>query len=211
MKVALYARVSTKDQKCEVQLRELREYVERRGWEPATKPHDEYVDTGFSGSKASRPALDRLMVDAKLRRFDCILVWKLDRFGRSVLHLSQQLDELDRYGVRFMAVSQGIDTDQSNPMSRFMLQILAAVAQFERELIKERTLSGLHAAKASGKKLGRRRKVFDRAEALKLRANGQSWRTISKALGIPVSTVVDACTEMSNRSLVENTCSEMPI
>jgi DNA invertase Pin-like site-specific DNA recombinase len=202
MKVALYARVSTKDQKCEVQLRELREYVQRRGWESAPAPHDEYVDTGFSGAKASRPALDRLMEDARLRKFDCVLVWKLDRFGRSVLNLSNQLAELDRYGVRFMAVSQGIDTDQTNPMSRFMLTILAAVAEFERELIRERTLSGLHAARAKGQKLGRKPRVFRRDLAVQMRAEGKSWRVIARELGVPVSTVVHGCTEMQNSNQV---------
>jgi DNA invertase Pin-like site-specific DNA recombinase len=101
MKSALYARVSSQDQNCEVQLRELRDYVARRGWEPA----GEYVDAGVSGAKASRPALDPLMGAASRREVDCVLAWKLDRFGRSVLHLSQQLAALTGYGVRFVAVS----------------------------------------------------------------------------------------------------------
>jgi DNA invertase Pin-like site-specific DNA recombinase len=92
MKTAIYARVSTSDQNCELQLRELREYVARRGWNLAV----EYVDTGFSGAKASRPALDKLMGAAARRDFDTILVYKLDRVGRSVLHLSQQLAALER-------------------------------------------------------------------------------------------------------------------
>ena len=129
MKTALYARVSTTDQNCEVQLRELREYVARRGWDAAI----EFVDAGFSGAKASRPALDRLMGAASKREFDCVLVWKIDRFGRSVLHLSRQLAALSSYGVRFMAVSQNIDTDLANPSSRLLLTILAGVAEFERD------------------------------------------------------------------------------
>src|SRR5947209_1801826 len=126
MRCALYARVSTTDQNCEMQLRELREYISRRGWESG----GEYVDTGFSGAKASRPALDRLMADAAQRKFDCIAVYKIDRFGRSVLHLNQQLDTLTRHGVRFVATSQGLDTDKSNSTAAFLLQILAAVAMF---------------------------------------------------------------------------------
>ena len=126
MKTVIYARVSTTDQNCEMQVGELREYVSRRGWESA----GEYVDTGISGSKASRPALDKLMAGAARRAFDCVLVYKIDRFGRSVLHLSQQLAALTSYGVRFIAVSQGIDTDASNPSSRLMLTILAGVAEF---------------------------------------------------------------------------------
>lgn len=196
MKTAIYARVSTTDQNCELQLRELREYVTRRGWAPAI----EFVDAGVSGAKASRPALDRLMGAAARREFDCVLVWKIDRFGRSVLHLSQQLAALTTYGVRFIAVSQAIDTDASNPSSRLMLTILAGVAEFEREIIRERTLSGVRAAKANGKVLGRPRRVFRRDEVVRLRdQDGMSWRAIAKALGLPVSTVVDAyrCTEIA--------------
>ena len=176
---------------------ELREYIARRGWGPA----DEFVDTGVSGTKASRPALDRLMAAAGHRDFDAVLVYKIDRFGRSVLHLSQQLAALTSYGVRFIAVSQGIDTDASNPSSRLMLTILAGVAEFEREIIRERTLSGVCAAKARGKVLGRPRRVFRRDEVIRLRTEGRSWRAIARELGAPVSTVVDAyrCTEMVTR------------
>src|SRR3954453_13655740 len=101
MLCALYARVSTTDQTCEMQLRELREYISRRGWKNA----GEYVDTGFSGAKASRPALDRCMADASQRKFDILAVYKIDRYGRSVLHLNQQLAALSSYGVRFIATS----------------------------------------------------------------------------------------------------------
>jgi len=193
MKAAIYARVSTSDQNCEMQLRELREHIARRNWDPA----GEYVDTGFSGSKASRPALDRLMADASRHVFDCVLVWKIDRFGRSVLHLSQQLAALTSYGVRFISTSQAIDTDASNPSSRLMLTILAGIAEFEREMIRERTLAGLRAARARGKVLGRRRRVFRRDEAIRLRAAGQSWRAIARELNVPVSTVRDACAEIA--------------
>src|SRR5947209_18807258 len=101
MRTALYARVSTTDQDCEIQKRELLEYIARRGWIVA----GEYVDSGFSGAKASRPALDKLMLDAGKRKFDCLVVWKIDRFGRSVLHLNQHLAALDSYGVRFIATT----------------------------------------------------------------------------------------------------------
>jgi DNA invertase Pin-like site-specific DNA recombinase len=171
-----------------MQLRELREYVTRRGWSPAA----EYIDT-ISGAKASRPALDRLMTAAARREFDCVLVWKLDRFGRSVLHLSNGLAALTSYGVRFIAVTQAIDTDASNPTSRLMLAILAGVAEFERELLKERTLAGVRAAQAAGKTLGRPRRVFRRDEVTRLRSDGQSWRAIAQHLSVPVSTLRDAC------------------
>jgi DNA invertase Pin-like site-specific DNA recombinase len=157
----------------------------RRLWDPAV----EFIDTGISGAKASRPALDKLMAAAARREFDTILVYKLDRFGRSVLHLSQQLAALERYGVRFMAVTQGIDTDASNPASKLLTTILSGVAEFERELIRERTASGLRRAKANGKVLGRPARIFRRDEVARLRATGQSWRLIAKALGVPLSTV----------------------
>lgn len=198
IRAAIYARVSTTDQNCDLQLRELREYVSRRGWESA----GEFVDTGISGTKASRPALDRLMTAAARREFDAVLVYKIDRFGRSVLHLSQQLAALTSYGVRFIAVSQAIDTDASNPSSRLMLTILSGVAEFEREIIVERTRAGVRAAKARGAQLGRPRRVFRRGEVVRLRDEQKmSWRAIAKALGAPVSTVVDAyrCTEMVSR------------
>jgi len=204
MKAAIYARVSTADQNCEMQLRELRDYVMRRAWEPAA----EYVDAGFSGSKASRPALDRLMQAAARRDLDCVLVWKLDRFGRSVLHLSQQLATLTSHGVRFIAISQGIDTDASNPSSRLMLTILAGVAEFEREIIRERTLAGVRAAKARGKALGRPRRVFRRDEVVRLRDGERlSWRSIAALLSVPVSTVRDAyeCAESTPRKTAPGT------
>jgi len=126
MLCAIYCRVSTTDQTCEMQLRELREFISRRDW----RCGGEYIDTGFSGAKASRPALDRLMADAAQHKFGCIVVYKIDRFGRSVLHLNQQLAALTSYGVRFIATSQSLDTDEKNPTSRLLLQILAS-ARFQ--------------------------------------------------------------------------------
>jgi putative DNA-invertase from lambdoid prophage Rac len=201
MRCALYARVSTTDQNCEVQLRELREYVSRRGWENA----GEYIDTGFSGSKASRPALDRLMKDAAQHKVDCIVVYKIDRFGRSVLNLNQQLAALTSYGVRFIATSQSLDTDEKNPTSRLLLQILASVAEFEREMIRERTLSGIRNARAAGKILGRPKRIFRRDEVVRLRdEEGLSWRVIGTRLGIPAMTALD-----SYRTLAPPACTEI--
>lgn len=187
-RVAIYARVSTTDQNCELQLSELREYIQRRGWELA----GEYVDTGVSGTKASRPQLDRLMSDARAHRFDCIVVWKLDRFGRSVVHLSEALGNLRSWGVRFIAVTQSIDTDQANPTSNLLLNILAAIAEFEREMIVERVKAGVKEAKRKGKHCGRPKKVFARGRAEELRRQGKSWTAIAQELGVPVSTVRDA-------------------
>ncbi len=189
MRAAIYARVSTTDQSCAMQLHELREYIERRGWTAV----GEYVDTGWSGAKASRPELDRLMRDASMRRFDAVLVWKLDRWGRSVAQSIKSIQELIALDVRFLAVTQNVDTDESNPMSRFLLHIFAAFAELEREMIRERVTSGLRAAKASGKKLGRPKRVFRRDVALSMREAGMSWRKIAAELKVPMATVIDAC------------------
>jgi DNA invertase Pin-like site-specific DNA recombinase len=201
MKAAIYARVSTIDQNCEMQLAELRDYVSRRGWESA----GEYVDTGWCGAKASRPELNRLMHDAALREFDVILCWKLDRFGRSLLHCKSALQELQAHGVRFMATSQNIDTDESNPASRFLLHILMAAAEFERELIRERSMAGLkryrgqYAAGKVGKEVhsksgkdlpvGRPKRIFARQEVLELRKRGLSYRQIARQMDIGEGTV----------------------
>jgi putative DNA-invertase from lambdoid prophage Rac len=193
MRAALYARVSTTDQSCEMQTRELREYAARRGWEIA----GEYVDTGWSGAKVSRPELNRLMADARLRRFDAIICWKLDRFGRSLVNCVSAIQELASVGVRFLSVSQGLDTDQANPTSQLLLHILAAVAQFERELIRERVMAGMKSAKAKGKAIGRPRLVFDRQRAVDLRAQGISYPQIARELGLSLGTVVRACAGLS--------------
>jgi putative DNA-invertase from lambdoid prophage Rac len=189
MRVAIYARVSTVDQTCDLQLRELREYVGRRGWETFA----EYVDTGWSGAAVARPELDRLLRDARSRRFDAVLVWKLDRWGRSVAASVKSIQELASLGVRFIAVTQNIDTDDTNPMSRFLLHILTAFAELERELIRERVTAGVRAAKARGTQVGRPKRIFRRDEAIRLRAQGVSWRKIAETLNVPTATVIDAC------------------
>ena len=157
----------------------------RRGWTLA----EEYIDTGFSAAKASRPELDRLMHDAALRRFDAVLVWKLDRFGRSVRNCLDGIEALRAHGVRFLAVSQSIDTDESNPTSRLLLHILASVAEFERELIRERVRAGVRNAKHRGKVLGRKPAVFDRSKAGELHLAGASVREIAAALSVGRRTV----------------------
>ena len=180
MRAVIYARVSTTDQTCEMQLRELREYCQHRDWRVV----NEYVDSGWSGSKASRPELDRLMQDARQRRIDCIVVWKLDRWGRSLIHSLQSVQELASLGVRFIAITQNIDTDESNPMSRFLLHIFGAFAEFEREMIRERVRAGVKNARRKGKQLGRRRAVFDRSRAREMHEGGASVREIATALNV---------------------------
>jgi DNA invertase Pin-like site-specific DNA recombinase len=183
-RVALYSRVSTHHgQDPELQLRELREYAEARGLTIV----QEYTDVGFSGSKDSRPALNQLMADARRRRFDSVLVWKLDRFGRSLRHLVNALAELEALGVAFVSFRDNLDL--STPSGRLMFQIIGAMAEFERSLIQERVKAGLRNARAKGKKLGRPRTAIDESRVEKLRDAGASWRAIAAEMGVGVGTV----------------------
>ncbi len=177
--------MSTSDQTCAQQLQELRSYALARGW----VVQGEYVDEAVSGKRDSRPALDRLMKAARRRSLDAVACWKLDRWGRSMPHFVQSVRELDSLGVRFAVITQGIDTDQSNPTSRLMLNMLAAFAELERELIVERTMAGLARARAAGKRGGRPRKVVNRSKVQALAANGDSLATIAKAVGVSKSSV----------------------
>jgi putative DNA-invertase from lambdoid prophage Rac len=148
MRAAIYARVSTMDQEPENQLQELRRYVEARGWTAV-----EYVDRGVSGSKDRRPALDQFVTDAKRRQFDVLVCWKLDRLGRNLRHLVTLIDELTAMGIGFASLGEGIDTQ--TPSGRLQLHILAALAEFEKERIRERVMAGLQRARAQGTRLGR--------------------------------------------------------
>ncbi len=149
MKAALYARVSTtNNQDPTVQTREMKEYCERRGWKIA----GEYVDAGISGAREKRPELDRLMADAHRRRFDAIVVWKFDRFARSVSHLLRALETFKALGIEFVSLSEQVDT--STPTGKMVFTVLGAVAELERSLIAERVRAGLRNARAKGKKLG---------------------------------------------------------
>jgi DNA invertase Pin-like site-specific DNA recombinase len=152
MKAAIYARVSTIDQEPENQLQELRRYVDARGWTGV-----EYVDRGVSGSKERRPALDQMLADAKRRRFDVVVCWRLDRLGRNLKHLITLLEELQGLGVAFVSLAEGIDA--TTPAGKLQMHILGAIAEFERARIAERVKAGLQRARAQGKRLGRPRKV----------------------------------------------------
>src|SRR5277367_3000774 len=146
MKAAIYARVSTtgQGQSLEMQVRELREYCERRGWQIA----GEYVDAGISGAKDSRPELNRMISDAHHRRFDAVVVWKFDRFARSVSHLLRALETFNALGVAFVSLSEQMDT--STPTGKMVFTVLGAVAELERSLIAERVRAGLRNARAKG-------------------------------------------------------------
>jgi DNA invertase Pin-like site-specific DNA recombinase len=165
-----------------MQLAELREYASRRGWEIV----GEYVDC-ISGSKESRPELNRLMADAHRRHFDAVLVWKIDRFGRSLKHLVNSLADLDSYGVAFVSLRDNLDL--STPSGRLMFQIIGAMAEFERSLIQERVRAGLRNAKLKGKTLGRPSLILDSGRIARLRASGASIREISAQLEVSPSTI----------------------
>src|SRR5246127_1575022 len=168
---AIYARVSTVNngQDPTMKTRELREYCERRGWMIA----GEYVDIGISGTKEKRPELDRLMTDAHRRRFDAVVVWKFDRFARSVSHLLRALETFKAQGIEFVSFSEQLDT--STPAGKLVFTVLGAVAELERSLIAERVRAGLRNARAKGKTLGRPRRILDTKRIAALREQGVGW------------------------------------
>ena len=186
-RAAIYARVSTHNgPNPEMQLNEVRAYCERRQWEVA----DEYVDAGISGSKEHRPALDRLLADCRKRRVDAVVVYRYDRFARSVRQLVNALEEFRSLGIDFVSLHEGVDT--STPNGRLVFGIFASIAEFERELIQDRVRSGLAAARAKGKKLGRPRVVIDELRITELRAQGRGWKSIAAELGVGVGTILRA-------------------
>lgn len=199
-RVALYARVSTTDQRCEAQLAEIRQYAVARGWPIAA----EYVDDGMSGANDQRPELLRLLSDARKRPFDIVLVHKLDRWGRSLRHCLNSIEELRALGIRWIALTQNLDTDESNPTSQLLLHIMAAFAEFERGLIHERVLVGIRAAQSrgtrSGRPIGRPRKVFRRDVVLELRRRGLSWRQIALETGVSTGSVRRAYRTLADAS-----------
>jgi len=182
-RVAIYARVSTKDQNPESQLLDLRKYVKLRNW----TIYQEYVDWGVSGAKESRPALDKLMKDARKRKFDILLVWKFDRFARSTKHLVTALEELEGLGIDFCSYEDSIDTSTNH--GKLVFTIMGAIAEFERSLIRERVLSGLRRAKENGIRLGRPPLEVDIEKMKELVLNGNSVREIAKHMGVSKSLV----------------------
>ena len=182
-RTAIYARVSTNDQSVEMQTRDLRKLADNRGFQVVT----EYCDTGVSGAKNSRPALDRMMADAKSGKFEVILVWRLDRLGRSLAHLIRLLEDFKSWNVELVSFSEGLDFTTSS--GRLFYQLLGAFAEFERETIRERVRSGMRNARARGIKLGRKNVQVDGAEVKRLRATGASFRAISRQLGVSVGSI----------------------
>ena len=183
-RVALYARTSTvREQNPQVQIDELRRVARQRGWEIV----GEYVDHGYSGAKDRRPELDRLMADVGRGKIDIVCVWRFDRFARSVRHLVTALDDFRAHGIDFVSVNDAIDT--STPTGRFTFQVIAAVAELEREIIRERVRAGLQAAIRNGQRVGRPPRNVDIDKARVLRAEGKSLRQAAAILGVGAATL----------------------
>jgi len=180
MKAAIYARVSTCEQTCDNQLLELRRYVAARAWAGT-----EFVDAGISGSKDKRPALDALLKDAKRRKFDVVVCWRLDRLGRNLKHLITLLEDLQALGVAFVSLAEGIDA--TTPAGKLQMHILGAIAEFERERIRERVLAGLQRARTQGVRLGRPRRQIDAVGLSEVA--GLPAREAARRLGVPRSTL----------------------
>ena len=184
-RVAIYARVSTTNhgQDVGLQTRELRQFAEARGWTVT----GEYIDAGVSGTKDSRPELNRLMADAHKRRFDVVCVWRFDRFARSVSHLLRALETFNALGIAFVSLSENVDT--TTPTGKMIFTVLGAVAELERSLIVERVRAGLRNARAKGKRLGRPRVAVDVGRIARLREQGRTIREIADELGYSRSLV----------------------
>jgi DNA invertase Pin-like site-specific DNA recombinase len=182
-RAVLYARVSRADQHADLQLEELRRVAAERGWNVVA----ELVDHGVSGATDRRPQLDRLLTRVASGGVDVVAVWKFDRFARSVRHLVCALDDFRARGVHFFSARDAIDT--STPAGRFTFAVIAAVAELERELIRERTIAGLAVARRRGSRVGRPRCGVDVVAARTLLARGLSQRRVARALGVGASTL----------------------
>ncbi len=186
--VAIYARVSTDKQKVDLQLEELKSYIERSGW----TLYKEFIDQGFTGRNTSRPAFKEMMDEARQKKFTTLLVWKLDRLSRSLKDLINTLDELGSLGIDFVSYDNKIDT--STPTGKLVFQVIGAVAEFERDIISERVKAGLGSARRKGKRLGRPPvALYTLQKARGLREKGLSYRKIGEKLGISEGAVRKYC------------------
>ena len=182
-RTAIYARVSTTDQHAENQTEDLRNYATARGWQVV----GEFVDEGVSGSVRNRPGLDAMLKLVKRRQVDIVLVWKYDRFARSMSHLLYALEEFNSLGVNFVSFTEGIDTTTS--MGKFVFGVFSSLAEFERSLISERVRNGMEKARKRGRRLGRPRLKVDMARMGSLQSQGLSVRQIAVQEGISKSAV----------------------
>lgn len=190
-RAALYARVSTVDQHPETQLAELRQFAANKGFNIV----GEYTDHGYSGVRARRPELDRLMDDARRHRFDVLLVWSCDRLARSTKHLLQTIDELNGFGIQFLSQREAIDTE--GPLGRAILVIVSAMAELERCIIIERVRAGMRRARLEGRQIGRARLDVDRQQVIQDRRSGMSLTQVAKKHGISRATVCRLMKEAS--------------
>lgn len=196
MKAVIYCRVSTTaGQSVDMQLRDLRQLAQQRGFEII----DEYCDKGVNGSCDSRPQLDRMLADAQRGKFQAILIWRLDRLGRSLQHLVRLFESFRAWNVALISFGEGLDFSTS--MGKLFYQLSGAFAEFERDCIRERVKAGLRNAK--GKRLGRPQIVVDVRKVAVLREQGRSWPQIAKQLGIGVGTAYRAHQELSKNSTAE--------
>jgi DNA invertase Pin-like site-specific DNA recombinase len=184
VRAALYARVSTTGhgQDTGLQLDELRQVAAQRGWTVS-----EFVDEGVSGSKDRRPALDRLMADARAGRVDVVAVWRFDRFARNTAHLLTAMEEFRALGVHFVSLREQVDT--STPMGKAMFTIISAISELERDLIRERVVAGVRRAQAAGKHCGRPRVGMDLRPAIALLREGRGLKEVSAILKVSRATL----------------------
>ena len=184
VRAALYARVSTAGhgQDVGLQLEELRQVAAQRRWVVT-----EYMDEGVSGSKDSRPALDRMMADARRGKLDVVAVWRFDRFARDTRHLLVTMEEFRQLGVEFISLREQVDT--STPMGKAMFTIISAISELERDLIRERVIAGVRRAQAAGKHCGRPRVEMDLRPATALLKEGRSLKETARILGVSRNTL----------------------
>jgi DNA invertase Pin-like site-specific DNA recombinase len=183
VRAAIYARVSTSDQTAQNQLLDLQQLAQQRGMEIV----ETYTDSGVSGARARRPALDRLMRDAARHRFEVVMVWAFDRMARSVRHLLEVLDEMNRLNIQFVSLRENIDT--GGPLGRALIVIIGAIGELERSLIRERVRCGMRRARAEGQRLGRKPLDVDRAAILRDRERGMSLGQLAKTYRISRTSV----------------------
>jgi DNA invertase Pin-like site-specific DNA recombinase len=181
-RAAIYTRISTGEQNSDLQTTELPEFCARRGWNLA----ETYSDV-MTGAKDKRPALDRLMADARRGKFSVVAVWRFDRFARSTSHLLRALEEFSSLGIDFVSVTEAIDT--TTPAGRMVFTVLGAVAELERTIIREHVIAGQRAARKRGVKFGRPMVAVDAAQVRRLRNDGLSWRAIAAETGVPKDTL----------------------
>ena len=182
-KAAIYCRVSTTDQKTDMQVNDLRKFATDRN----LSIYKEYIDDGFSGSIKKRPALEKLMEHASKKKYDVVLVWRFDRFARSSRHLVEALHSFRHLGIDFISYNENIDT--GSPLGEAMFTIISAMAQLERDIIRERVKAGLKTARNKGKKLGRPRALVDKEKVEKMQSNGDTVREIATCMDVSAATI----------------------